>query len=93
MDLRDASKESPKGLHWIAIAGSCPTRKLREVDAAVAGLAVVNPRLRFLQSFSEIALREVCRFAQLQEQETNGQIVLSMLSFNAHLTHFECQEA
>lgn len=66
------------------VAGPAPVAELSDIDAAVAGFAIVDPGLRAMEAFPELPLRQIGFLPQTAQEAGNGCIAGIMLGLGCH---------
>jgi hypothetical protein len=73
--------KAANGIGWLHTTGPAPIAELRDIDTAIARLAVIDPRLRTFEFCPDLPLGESGIFPQLAKKCRNGFVQGVMLGF------------
>lgn len=87
------SQKPLKPLSRVQAACLAPQAELGHVDAAIGGLTVVDPGLRFAHRRTQVTLREAGLFTNGPKQSWEPSVAECVLSLCRHATKNRCQAA
>src|SRR4051812_37864976 len=68
-----------------------PGDELRDINAAIGGLAVVDPTLRLPETFAQVALRQLSFVPEGAQKPRQALVEQGLLSLGRHLTRLSGQ--